>query len=1551
MSIRNKFLSKVHIGDEVKIQVGNTFYQGTVSSLSNVSVQIKTTDTDPELIDLEKLDKFEILENVEINNLKTKETTATFMEEYNRIDAELKNMAILPKKLALNIKTIEDNIKIVNNALLRIKLIHIMEMFQNTIKLGGANPENDRFSRILTDLDDLFSNSYFKKNCNKVLFLLKGYVLYFNGYYKEAANCFINAREYENAMVFIENGDDAVKCAFLALFEGGFSTRAVAMIYLIGKDAIPIWKVLLASISDITTDRGKAIFRAAFATYFKFGELRNNLSWPVPEDFFDQDNLEYFKNIHSICNHSIPSEMLLPIKERMKEYKAPIINSKSSKSNKFYKGKVVWVNIEGEHGMIHIIDELCNFNKLYLHFPFSEIKDNDLKKQIIDNKYVEIVFTLGKDQWGNIANNIHPLHSPVMRTYNWIIYTIVTKNVDKFEEASKKMQNLLKENGDELYTNGKLESAISNYAGTLNMKLGWFEDAIEIIEKYYDDIRVSRERLLTLHTQILERILHIQDIDRGKIVDDQKKLLELCNEIIEITQKQVVRMQFIYKKANLLLNMQKHDEAIKYYMQLQRIKESSKGALGDEYMDYNVKLGIAICYFKKGETVRAQEIAKELIKIYADNIVAKSILDGTFNDEIILKKIPTDKDTIEEFDYSVEYSSDITEFVKEKRENIINTFMESLLFQNGKFKGTPEQARQAINDFINKCNTPFTKMKYMLIASEIINQILINNKNKNDILSKFRLTKEFEKIYAGKGMAGYGSYFAQDLSIPNDSVTFILLNALMLLPEEDHDWINSLNLYIFSYFSDRSGVKEFAQKLTGNNYPNINYDIFLNNNYTNQKHELLIGLLYLLRALKKNKNVSIHFNNILEKLYESPLKEKIYENFMSIKNTFSFNTLTKDQFFNFFNNLIIELGKMHNFFDKEFDNCIKHTCSYLKHSETLKKLQQENYQILFCYTDKKYLSEIIDLQKMIDNYHSSNEFEDRVYILSQFLIRIKMLCEKIEECPTHLSFKYILQRLYRQNEIIENELINLHEEYLPKLTISLTYDSAYIGENGIVKLYLSINNRQGHQLADNIKIHIAESQILSLSDSSNALIRGIKGGETNEAILSLQLKQNFLHERVCDITLNLTYKYNNINSETITSSLPPYVFTLNLYSKDEFTKIENPYSGKIGSVMKDKNMFKGRSELIDKIVSQIRTPDYSFNKSHAVALYGQTRAGKSSILFHCKNSIRDKYGTSAIIIDYESAAETENLLHFLHNIIDLLINELRENHKHLYLLIKQEKLIDYPNKITSNDSNARIHFSTFFIRLNRILSNLSEEKIIILLIDEFTSFHNSIKDGIIPTDFMKIWKAIIQNYGIYAIVIGQDNMPFFMEDYPNEFASMQIEQVTYLDNDAAEQLMSDPILHNKKSRYKQGALEKLFNLTAGSPYLTLILCDKLVDYLNSTKSIYITRTLVDEFLREKIFCSNSCLKKTTFEPQLRDKTIPNLEEKNRKILLSIARAQLMVGSAEFHSLKCKDLPEEELRLLINRLVVRNVISIRENRYYTINVQLLGEWLLFSYGKE
>ena len=260
----------------------------------------------------------------------------------------------------------------------------------------------------------------------------------------------------------------------------------------------------------------------------------------------------------------------------------------------------------------------------------------------------------------------------------------------------------------------------------------------------------------------------------------------------------------------------------------------------------------------------------------------------------------------------------------------------------------------------------------------------------------------------------------------------------------------------------------------------------------------------------------------------------------------------------------------------------------------------------------------------------------------------------------------------------------------------------------------------------------------------------------------------------------------------------------------------------------------------------------------------------------------------------------------------------------------------------------------------------SENKYIpLFLIDEFTYFYQRIKTGEISPNFMQFWKGFLENNPICAIIIGMDHMPQFIDEYTNEFACMRTFEVSFLQPDDTKDLANKPILlKDGSSRYKdkpgKDALSYIYKLTAGSAYLTVIFCNAFVEYLNERKTTYITRTVIDNFIKDKLLGNYPVIKESMFDPQLVDPGKFSKQEQsdtksdNKIILTYIALHADSLRGLSRDKINCIDELSEQTQErqdeIINRLEKRGVL-IKRTDYYKIQIDLLRMWLLRESGED
>ena len=262
-------------------------------------------------------------------------------------------------------------------------------------------------------------------------------------------------------------------------------------------------------------------------------------------------------------------------------------------------------------------------------------------------------------------------------------------------------------------------------------------------------------------------------------------------------------------------------------------------------------------------------------------------------------------------------------------------------------------------------------------------------------------------------------------------------------------------------------------------------------------------------------------------------------------------------------------------------------------------------------------------------------------------------------------------------------------------------------------------------------------------------------------------------------------------------------------------------------------------------------------------------------------------------------------------------------------------------------------FEETFEELIDLVSNLEDWRNVrvVLLIDEFQYIYDRIVADEIPESFMKIWKALLQANYFNVVLVGQDVMPKFKARFPNEFGTAQDERVTYLKEPDAIKLIEDPIRigsRQEESRYREQAIPRILDLTAGSPFYIQIICNRLVEYMNERKAVLISEADVEQVKTELIEGSNA-LAQDKFDNLINSGDTSEdaiSDEDALKVLKAIADNGNKTELCHRDRIVCETLEPAKVDIILDDLEKRDVVERREQSYQ-IQVGLFKEWLIIN----
>jgi hypothetical protein len=579
-------------------------------------------------------------------------------------------------------------------------------------------------------------------------------------------------------------------------------------------------------------------------------------------------------------------------------------------------------------------------------------------------------------------------------------------------------------------------------------------------------------------------------------------------------------------------------------------------------------------------------------------------------------------------------------------------------------------------------------------------------------------------------------------------------------------------------------------------------------------------------------------------------------------------------------------------------------------------------------TDKRRLRRLADLLAELALYCTERDYGERESKYARVTLGLEALLRELEEAPTKVSAEHAIFLAESVREQLERE----HREYLsssqPFLEIQNVLNNDYYipDRNGQIAVQLAIDSRAGGAPVEAVDLSaLEEDGLRQVEPGHSASV--LRAGERREVQLTIRPSGEQLRERA--FTLRVALSFRTRMGERVNGGT--YSFPLRIGDPADFEPLENPYerySG--GHVVDDASMFFGREELLERITRQVTTGPLG----QCFVLYGQKRSGKTSVLEQLQRRVGAPHLTvmfSVGTVDIGSATAG--------SFASRCLDEVRERLESLGDIQR----VEWPSVDDVRDSPIRALRQAFKGALEHLrrMHGVRDARIV-LLVDEFTYLFEYIREGMVPATFMRQWKALLEERIFSAVLVGQDSMPRFKSEFPNEFGVTFDERLSYLSRDQATALAERPILLRGESRYRGRALDRLLDLTAGNPFYMQIVCDRLVRHLNARKAPFVTEADVD-MVADSLTRGSERLAIERFDPLITaagESVAEASREEYLGLLTALAKRSIDKTGATAGEL---GLSPRQLTLLED-LRVREVVDIDQAGRATIRVGLCSSWL-------
>ncbi|NEP77450.1 MAG: ATP-binding protein [Okeania sp. SIO3B3] len=353
--------------------------------------------------------------------------------------------------------------------------------------------------------------------------------------------------------------------------------------------------------------------------------------------------------------------------------------------------------------------------------------------------------------------------------------------------------------------------------------------------------------------------------------------------------------------------------------------------------------------------------------------------------------------------------------------------------------------------------------------------------------------------------------------------------------------------------------------------------------------------------------------------------------------------------------------------------------------------------------------------------------------------------------------------------------------------------------------------------------------------------------------------------------------------------------------------IGNPYI--FGSPIRNKHQLYGREETIRKI-------DNNFiNNKKITLLHVQRRIGKTSLIDCLPQFITEDQGFK--FVDF-------SLQGYEYKPIEKILNDLADRIAEVIGIL--------PNEVRELAN----HSETFFIEgfLPKIINEYLPGKRLVLLLDEFDILGKDEKMPAGKNLFNRLEKGVEQEENLFAILVF--GRPVKDMTYLKEFLKKQTPiEVGLLNRKDTEKLIVQPA--KKILKYEQAAIDAIWQLSAGHPSLTQLICRNIFAYCRGEEIKQVIsrhiELILEQTMQEGIY---------VFEGFLQP-----LNDSEKLFFRAVAEAQ-KIGIDPLNIIK----PTGEVtRLALNeageRLVEYGFLE-RKGTGYKVKVELVRLWLVENY---
>jgi len=267
----------------------------------------------------------------------------------------------------------------------------------------------------------------------------------------------------------------------------------------------------------------------------------------------------------------------------------------------------------------------------------------------------------------------------------------------------------------------------------------------------------------------------------------------------------------------------------------------------------------------------------------------------------------------------------------------------------------------------------------------------------------------------------------------------------------------------------------------------------------------------------------------------------------------------------------------------------------------------------------------------------------------------------------------------------------------------------------------------------------------------------------------------------------------------------------------------------------DESKFFGRKAIVQRIKDCL----YNSEDRTTFLIYGLRRVGKTSLLNHIKNSMKDIY--YPIMCDCQNVVDAYNTGQLVYQLfVESVVYGLADDY---------DIDIEMPAEEDFEKSPFR-QLNKFFMRVEKNIG----DKSLLLLVDEFDEVVKKVEDNIYSDELFDFIRTKMQHSkktrfiiagGEYLLNIMNKNKALKISDTAKSL------EVGFFEPDEAREMMVKP-LSDKGIKCMPQTLDRILMITSGHPFFLTAIGNGLVELLNNEKSRYVIYPDDVEYVSSKL---------------------------------------------------------------------------------------------------